>query len=71
MFGAYGFGQFPFGGLLRPSRRRRGHGGIGGSGMSDAEYRRLLRRLGTLVSDDLTDDEVASAATVLRELGYL
>lgn len=71
MFGAYGFGQFPFAGLLARTTRRTRRGGIGGSGMSDAEYRRLLRRMGALVSEDMDEEEVMSAAVVLRELGFL
>ena len=70
MFGAYGFGQFHFGGFLARSGRRR-RGGIGGSGMSDAEYQRLLKRLGAIVSEDMDEEEVMSAAVVLRELGFL
>jgi hypothetical protein len=72
VLGGYGFGQSPFAGLL--ARVRPGPapgGGIGGSGMSDEEYRRLLRRLGAAVSEPISEDEVAGALVALRELGAL
>jgi len=73
VFGAYGFGQAPFAGLIsrvrvRPPGGRVGHGG---SGMSDEEFRRLLRRLGAVVSDDLTDDELVQAAAAFLMLDAL
>ncbi len=72
MFAGYAFAQSPFAGLMTRLRRRpSGAGGIGGSGMSDEEYRRLLRRLGAIVSDDMTRSDLELAAFALRELGML
>ena len=72
MFAGATFAGFPFAGIFTPSvsvRPRRG-GGIGGSGMSDAEYRRLLRRLGAL-PEEISEDEAVNAVAALRELGVL
>lgn len=60
MFAGVPFAGAPFAGiLLAPTR---GRGGIGGSGMSDAEYERLLRRLGAPVErdDKLSGEELAA-----------
>lgn len=71
MYAGSTFAGFPFAGILSAIRQPRRRGGIGGSGMSDAEYRRLLKRLGAIVSEDMTEDEVLHAAVALTELGVL
>lgn len=71
MFAGSSFAGTYFAGVLGQFRRPRRRFGAGGSGMSDEEYRRLLRRLGARISDDMTGDDLDMAAMALRELGML